>query len=136
MHFPKVLVLGATGRIGTILRTLWPRDAALWQARRGLPGPGWVVLDPLRDPAALACAASGAGAVLCLAGVTPAQAGQGADMADNAALARAAVQAAAQADTPTHVLSRLLGGGLWQSGRPSGGNRSTGTGVRLWPRQG
>lgn len=103
MHFPKVLVLGATGRIGTILRTLWPRDAALWQARRGLPGPGWVVLDPLRDPAALACAASGAGAVLCLAGVTPAQAGRGADMADNAALARAAVQAAAQADTPTHV---------------------------------
>ncbi|MGD9861967.1 MAG: NAD-dependent epimerase/dehydratase family protein [Pseudodonghicola sp.] len=106
MDFPPilqpVLVLGATGRIGTILRQAWPRGRGLWQARPGrlAPGPERVLLDPLGDPAALARAAAGAGAILCLAGVTPttlAAAGPGAAMADNIALGLAAVRAAAQA---------------------------------------
>lgn len=98
MHFPSVLVLGATGRIGTILRRVWPAlwpDAdTLWQSRRPMPGPGWAQLDPLAAPDALARAARGRDAVLCLAGVVP---GQGGEMGDNTALALAAIRAGAAA---------------------------------------
>ncbi len=102
MPFPQVLVLGATGRIGTILRRFLPPAVPaarmLWQARREMPGPGWLSLDPLADGAALARAAEGCDAILCLAGVTPMRAEHApARMADNVALARAAVQAAVQA---------------------------------------
>lgn len=98
MQFPKVLVLGATGRIGTILRKCWPRgpQGPLWQSRTPRAGPGWIVLDPLRDPATLAQAASGCGAILCLAGVVPGR-GQVADLRDNIALAEAALRAGAAA---------------------------------------
>ncbi|MFD3191587.1 NAD-dependent epimerase/dehydratase family protein [Sedimentitalea sp. HM32M-2] len=98
MQFPKVLVLGATGRIGTILRKCWPQgpQGPLWQSRTPRPGPGWIVLDPLRDPAALARAASGCQAILCLAGVVPGR-GQTADPRDNIALAEAALRAGAAA---------------------------------------
>lgn len=92
MHFPTVLVLGATGRIGTILRRTWPERGPRWQTRHAVPGPGWVRLDPLADPAALARAAAGCDAILCLAGVVP---GRGGDMEDNARLALAAVRAGA-----------------------------------------
>ena len=96
MHFPEVLVLGATGRIGTILRKCWPGRAktVLWQSRIAQPGAGWCVLDPLADPAALGQAARGRGVILCLAGAVP---GRSADMADNIALAEAAVRAGAEA---------------------------------------
>lgn len=107
MRFRRVLVMGASGRIGTILRKCWAPDRALWQVRSPVRGPGWpagevAVFDPLGDPAALARAAAGCGAVLCLAGVTPAAAGR--DMADNIALARAAVRAAARAGAAVPVL--------------------------------
>lgn len=59
-------------------------------------------LDPLGDPGALARGARGAGAILCLAGVTPAAAARGAEMSDNIALALAAVRAGA--DTGARVL--------------------------------
>lgn len=95
MHFPKLLVLGATGRIGTILRRCWDPDGigadCLWQARTPRPGAGWVVADPLAGPGALAPAAAGREVILCLAGVVP---GRG-DPAANIALAEAAVAAAA-----------------------------------------
>lgn len=98
MHFPSVLVLGATGRIGAILRriwpVLWPEADILWQTRRPMPGPGWTVLDPLAEPGALARAARGRAAILCLAGVVP---GRDGAMADNAALALAALRAGAEA---------------------------------------
>jgi nucleoside-diphosphate-sugar epimerase len=103
MPVPPVLILGATGRIGRVLRQCWPRlwpgletsGAALWQTRGALTGPGWVRLDPLVDATALARAAAGRAAILCLAGVTNARAAHGADMADNITLAEAAVRAAA-----------------------------------------
>lgn len=119
MEFLKVLVLGATGRLGGILRTCWgdtaPDLKVTWQGRP-LVEPGfhpatyggargdvlgdaradWVRFDLLRDPQALAMAARGMDAILCLAGVTPAAAAAGADMAQNTALALAAIRAAGQ----------------------------------------
>ena len=111
MHIPKVLVLGATGRIGTILRKRWPqdpgwgaiRDQVTWQTRQvaaGL-GPGWCGLDPLRQPGALAQAASGQTVILCLAGVVTGRA-PGSDLDDNVTLAEAAIRAAA--DTRARVI--------------------------------
>lgn len=94
MDFPRVLVIGATGRIGGILRRCWPTDRILWQSRAAQAGAHWVVLDPLADPQALVKAATGVDSVLCLAGVTPAMAAQGGDMGDNIALALAAIRAA------------------------------------------
>lgn len=112
MEIQRVLVLGATGRIGTILQACWGTDTGSdtgphmirWQGRvapRATLGTGaqrdgdWAVLDPLEDPAALAAAAAGCGAILCLAGVTPARAQRGGGMNDNSALAEAAVRAVA-----------------------------------------
>lgn len=89
-----ILVVGATGRIGGVLRRCWPDGAGRWQTRRAEAGPGWVQVDPLGDPGALARAASGCGAVLCLAGAVP---GRGGDMALTAPLALAAVRAGAAA---------------------------------------
>lgn len=97
MHFPKALVLGATGRIGRVLRQCWPPAPVLWQARRR-PVPGdtlnWCVLDPLQEPEALAQAAKGRAVILCLAGVVP---GAGGSLQDNVTLAEAAVRAGAAA---------------------------------------
>ncbi|HSF65489.1 MAG TPA: NAD-dependent epimerase/dehydratase family protein [Paracoccaceae bacterium] len=62
---PPVFVVGATGRIGRVLRSVWGPEAAVWQARRDVPGHvTWDVLGgncpvSLRDSV-----------VLCLAGVT------------------------------------------------------------------
>lgn len=95
MDFPRILVLGATGRIGRVLRQCWGGDAALWQARTPQKGPGWALFDPLGDAAALADAAQGVSAILCLSGVTNVRAANGGDMADNTHLARAAIRAAA-----------------------------------------
>jgi len=102
MDFPRILVLGATGRLGLILRHHWPDNTALWQARPGrkpaeAEARSWVTLDPLADPGALARAAAGRDVILCLAGVTDAAAARGGDMEDNARLALAAVRAGAAA---------------------------------------
>ena len=103
MHIPqklgRVLVLGATGRIGTILRKTWSKGPGqvLWQARRAVadPGPDWCVLDPLHQPGALARAAAGCDVILCLSGVVMGRA-PGSDMQDNVTLAEAAIRAAGQ----------------------------------------
>ena len=100
MDIPQVLVLGATGRIGTILRKCWGRDRALWQTR-AKPGQsaGWVTLAPLEQPGALARAATGVKVILCLAGVVPGArattSSRAADLSDNTALAEAAIHAGA-----------------------------------------
>ena len=60
MEMPRVLVLGATGRIGGLLRRRWGEGAAEWGTRA-----------LFADPPALAGAARGADAILCLSGVTP-----------------------------------------------------------------
>ncbi|MGR3762366.1 NAD-dependent epimerase/dehydratase family protein (plasmid) [Roseobacteraceae bacterium NS-SX3] len=97
MGFPATVVLGATGRIGRILRREWPALAAgadlRWQARHPQPGAGWHVFAPLEEPAALARAAEGAEVILCLAGVVNAR--PGGDLEDNIRLAEAAVRAGA-----------------------------------------
>jgi len=77
-----------------VLFRSWGTGAAQWQSRRET-GPDWTVFDPLQDPGALARAAKGATAILCLAGVTSARAGAGGDMGDNTALAEAAIRAGA-----------------------------------------
>lgn len=90
------LVLGATGRIGGMLRAHWGADAPVrWQTRGDAPGLGWVRADPL-EARAIARAARGCGAILCLAGITPARAAGGGDMGDNVALALAALRAGAE----------------------------------------
>lgn len=100
MQIRRVLVLGATGRIGRILRRCWPEmgqtsDQVIWQARRG-GAPDQAVFDPLAAPDALAQAAAGASAILCLSGVTNARAAAGGVMEDNSTLALAAIRAAAK----------------------------------------
>lgn len=99
MSTPATLVLGATGRIGAILRAAWAPGDALWQARPGAAPRGasgaadpWVIADPLADADALERAGQGADTVLCLAGVTNAAAAAGADIADNIRLGTAAVR--------------------------------------------
>ena len=111
MQFSRVLVLGATGRIGGILRA-YVGDAGdfRWQARGAAPsdaGPGdWVICDPLHNPAGLARAAEGCGAILCLSGVTHARLAQdgGADLAQNSDLALAAIRAGAAVGARVRVL--------------------------------
>ncbi|APG49368.1 NAD-dependent epimerase/dehydratase family protein [Phaeobacter porticola] len=82
MRFPPTLrpalILGASGRIGGILRHQWASAGAdlRWQRRARPDGAetevqGWHVFDPLADPEALAEAARGAAAILCLAGPVP-----------------------------------------------------------------
>lgn len=66
-----------------------------WQGRRG--GGGLVLCDPLREPEALVRAATGARAILCLAGVVIERADSGAPLSDNTALALAALRAGADA---------------------------------------
>ncbi|SEG19474.1 Nucleoside-diphosphate-sugar epimerase [Jhaorihella thermophila] len=117
MHFPRILVLGATGRIGAILRRLWLRSGArtgdhvLWQARAARHG-NWAVFDP-RDPDAVARAARGCDTILCLAGVTPTRAARGAAMADNVRLGLAAVRGGAAAGARVLLASSaaVYGGG-------------------------
>ena len=103
MQIPATFVMGATGRLGHVLRRHWAGSApgigggigggpVLWGA--GEPGPGLTRCDPLGDPAGLARAAGGARALLCLAGITPAAAARGADFGDDARLALAALGAA------------------------------------------
>lgn len=118
MGFPVTVVLGASGRIGTVLRHCWPQSAPAsqipapipaqippricWQSRRPLqalsrsqPAPAQTcLLDPLAEPQRLTQLLGGTERVLCLAGSIP---GRSADLQDNSRLACAAVQAAARA---------------------------------------
>lgn len=81
---PPVVVVGATGRIGRALRAVWGPQAAVWQARRDVPG--HVTWDPLGGNCPIPLRDS---VVICLAG------GARADALDlNAALALAVMRAA------------------------------------------
>lgn len=88
MSPPRVLVLGASGRLGQMLARHWGSDLdPVWQWRHGSAAPGRVILDPLQDSAP----GLRADLVLGLAGVVP---GRG-DLALNTDLACAAVDLAA-----------------------------------------
>ncbi len=111
---PAILVLGAGGRIGGLLRrdwpTLLPAGADLrWQARRRpddyAAGEAWHILAPLEDPATLVRAAEGVDTILCLAGVTP---GHGGDLDDNARLAEASIRAAQASARVSDRKTRVL----------------------------
>jgi nucleoside-diphosphate-sugar epimerase len=76
----RILVLGATGRLGGMLRRHWsvpgiaPGLEPLWQARQGrVPqtADDWVVFDPRTDPLALAQACAAVDVVLDLSGPVP-----------------------------------------------------------------
>lgn len=121
MGFPVTAVLGASGRIGRLLRQGWQAQAAQlrWQARRPAyaraaqentcppttyPPRTWHILDPLQSPQDLAAFAGGAEVLLCLAGVVP---GRGGDLKDNIDLALATIEAAA-AEGGTAAPPRVL----------------------------
>lgn len=95
-HRPFALILGGSGRLAGLLRQAWatapPPLPIVWQSRRAAPGPDWRRVDPLADPGGLARAMDGAAAVLDLTGRTR---GTDAELAVNAALARATLRAAA-----------------------------------------
>ena len=106
MGFPVTVILGASGRIGALLRQCWcPKQSPgtspqlHWQSRQPLRKTPLAnpVLDPLAEPARLAALVARADVVLCLAGSIP---GRGGDLADNSRLAEAAIKAAAQARRP------------------------------------
>lgn len=119
MHFPRVLVLGATGRIGGILRKCWPAGA-IWQCRGRAPDAqhNWCVCDPLAEPEALARAAAGCDAILCLAGGVP---GRG-DVTVSTPLAEAAVRAGATSGARVLLASSAAvygaQAGVLEEGRP------------------
>lgn len=105
----RILVIGATGRLGAMLRWAWadePRLAVSWQCRGPMGsgrdrGADWVRFDPLTEPQALLAACEATEVVLNLAGVTPAS---GRDLALNTDLACAVARAANRAERP-HLLS-------------------------------
>jgi nucleoside-diphosphate-sugar epimerase len=91
----RVLVVGATGRLGRVLRAGWAGrgDAVpLWQTRGAVPGPGWVRWDPVGPDPMPDC-----DAVVDVAGVT-----RGERLGDNARLA-AAIAAAARGRRVLHA---------------------------------
>lgn len=88
---PRVLVLGASGRLGRMVAQGW-RDADLcpvWQMRRGRDGAGRMIWSPLQAPAPAALRGR-VDVVLGLAGVVP---GPDAVLADNLRLGLAALRA-------------------------------------------
>lgn len=114
MGFPVTVVLGASGRIGRVLRHCWPQElpataSISWQTRRPVPPLSphetQLCLDPLAQPEALSDLLQGAEVVLCLAGSIPGRTGRSGgsgpghrdDLADNWRLGEAVVQAAAKA---------------------------------------
>jgi nucleoside-diphosphate-sugar epimerase len=90
---PVVLVTGATGRVGTLLRAAWTQRPPagfrpVWQTRRAA-GPGWISWDMLGAPCPDMTPAPAV--ILNLAGAPPAREDA---LSDNLALARAAHDAA------------------------------------------
>lgn len=90
----QVLLLGASGRLGRMLRQHWPVLGQLrGQSRQ--PVDGLLRFDPLASPKELISAASGVKSVICLSGITPAHAAASGDaMSLNTDLALAAIDAA------------------------------------------
>lgn len=90
----RILMLGASGRLGTVLRRLWTHpDALILQSRKPLAE--FVKFDPLTNAEKLANTAKGASTMICLAGVTPDHAARTGDPYSlNVDLAIAAVKAA------------------------------------------
>ncbi len=92
-----VLLLGASGRLGTMLRAFWPEPEKLICHSR-TASPGFVAFDLLTERDEAVEVMRGIGAVICLSGVTNDRAAAGGGLLeDNVDLACAAAQAAALA---------------------------------------
>jgi nucleoside-diphosphate-sugar epimerase len=86
---PIVLVTGATGRVGTLLRAVWSQEppdrfVPVWQHRGTATGLGWLRWDMLDEPCPIL--PQPPAVIVNLAGVT----GSGPGLSRNLALARAA----------------------------------------------
>lgn len=97
MEHSKVLLLGASGRLGGMLQGFWPQsDDLICHSRANRDG--YVNFDPLKDPDALRGAIAGSRAVICLSGITPAHAAATGDpLSLNTELAVATLRAADRA---------------------------------------
>ncbi|WP_204112712.1 NAD-dependent epimerase/dehydratase family protein [Shimia biformata] len=98
---PRVLILGANGRIGRLLRLVWGTGARfqldpVWQCRNPVQGDSTqcIALDFMADPDGLIKAMTGSDCVLVLAGVTPGLGVAEARFADNSRIAQAVLDAA------------------------------------------
>lgn len=93
----KVLLLGASGQLGQMLRCFWsdPRNLALHSRQAH---PEFIQFDLIVEPEKAIAAMAGTKAVICLPGVTPAQAASSSDLySRNTDLALAAIRCAAKA---------------------------------------
>lgn len=90
----KVMLLGASGQLGSMLRQLWPDPEELVCQSR-YKRPGFVTFDQCQDVVAARRASKGARTIVCLSGVTPRNSKKSGDpFSLNTDLALAAVQAA------------------------------------------
>ena len=88
----KVVLLGATGRLGSMLRFFWPKCGDLILHSRQ-QRPGFKCFNLLQEIDALVRISEGARMVICLPGVTPAAArATGAPLTQNTDLALAALE--------------------------------------------
>lgn len=95
----NVLLLGATGRLGGMLRRHWPTPADLrCQSRQARPG--FLAFDPLVQQRQALASAQGVAAVICLSGITPVTAAAGVSFDLNSDLALAAIDLAGCAGVP------------------------------------
>lgn len=97
----KVLILGASGRIGRLLRKAWDTEApkgmrCVWQSREKTVCDD-LCLDFMKDKAGLRAALESADAVLVLAGVTPSSEVGNPRFAVNVEIAETVLEAAEQA---------------------------------------
>ncbi|MBD3665015.1 NAD-dependent epimerase/dehydratase family protein [Sulfitobacter sp. TSTF-M16] len=89
-----ILVLGASGRLGQMLRLCWPDQSTL-QAHSRRPQTGFVSFDLILEPEKSVAAMRHARAVICLSGVTGATADRTENVySRNTDLALAAIRAA------------------------------------------
>ncbi len=114
---PTVLVTGATGRVGTLLRAAWSQEppsrfVPVWQHRGIGTRHGWLRWDMLGEPCPIL--PQPPAVIVNLAGVT----GSGPGLSRNLALAHGRPSRRATAGVPP-CLPRLVRRCLWP--RPAGG---------------
>lgn len=96
-----IAVLGASGRLGRLLRAVWPADSpAIWISRNA--GDGLVQCDMLNEPDALVALLRDVRCVICLAGITHSSDEQ---MSQNTVLAEAAITASHKAGVEQVLLT-------------------------------
>ena len=101
----SVLLLGASGQLGQMLRTCWPAPQTLVSHSRQ-ERPDFIQFDLILEPEKASAAMGGASAVICLPGITNANASATGEVySRNTDLALAAITAAAKARVPRVFLA-------------------------------